>query len=93
MKPNDQKGVGILVVVGVVAVVLLGAIVVTSPQIRDFMFPDQYQPTPDSSPQASGEIQYSSKQQLYIRNKEVIKKNLNLTEEQFNLLVESADKN
>jgi hypothetical protein len=36
--------------------------------------------------------QYSEKQLLYLRNKEAIMKSLNLNEEQFKLLVESANK-
>lgn len=86
----NQQGVGLLAVIGIVAVVIVGAVVLTTPQIRQTIFPTP-KPTPVAS--ASPMEQYSDKQLLYLRNKATIMKNLNLTEEQFNLLLESADKN
>lgn len=88
---RNQQGVGLLAVIGIVAIVIIGAVVLTTPQIRQTILP-----TPKPSPHmasSSATLNYSEKQQLYLRNKEVIKKNLNLNEDQFNLLVESANKN
>ncbi len=88
--PLNQKGVGLLAVIGIVTVVIIGAVVLTTPQIRQSIFP-----TPQPTPMTSDEPmqQYSEKQLLYLRNKEAIMKSLNLNEEQFKLLVESANKN
>lgn len=88
---RSQQGVGLAVVIAVVAVILLGAIVLGTPQIRNTLLPAT-QKLNNASPSATPH-QYSEKQLLYIRNKETIKQGLNLSEEQFNLLVESADKN
>lgn len=88
---SSQQGVGLLAVIGIVAVVIIGAVVLTTPQIRQIFFPtpkpSQYEASSSAMPQ------YSEKQLLYLRNKAIIMKNLNLNEEQFNLLVESANKN
>ncbi len=85
----NQRGVGLLAVIGIVSVIIIGAVVLTTPQIRQIVLP-----TPKPSPAASlaPNERYSDKQQLYLRNKATIMKNLNLNEEQFNLLVESANK-
>lgn len=86
-----QHGVGLLAVIGIVAVVIIGAVALTTPQIRQTIFPT---PKPALNEASSSAIsRYSDKQLLYLRNKEIIMKNLNLNEEQFNLLVESANKN
>ncbi len=85
----NQQGVGLLAVIGIVTVVIIGAVVLTTPQIRQTIFPTP-QPTPMSSDDPMQ--QYSEKQLLYLRNKGTIMKSLNLNEEQFNLLVEGANK-
>jgi hypothetical protein len=86
----NQRGVGLLAVIGIVAVVIIGAVVLTTPQIRQTVFPT---PKPTPLPSTSPVEKYSEKQQLYLRNKATIMRNLNLNEDQFNLLLESADKN
>jgi hypothetical protein len=88
---SSQKGVGAAVVVMVAALILIGVIAVATPQIRNVILPSSH-PAASPSPSAAAS-QYSEKQQLYLRNKEAIKQGLNLTEEQFNLLVQNADKN
>jgi uncharacterized protein HemX len=86
----NQNGVGLAVVVIVVALVLAGVVAVATPQIRNSFLPAPKQVEPSPSASAS---QYSEKQKLYIRNEEAIKKGLNLTDQQFDLLVQNADKN
>jgi hypothetical protein len=89
LSAKHQTGVGLLAVIGIVSVIIIGAVVLTTPQIRQIVLP-----TPKPSPAASlaPNERYSDKQLLYLRNKATIMKNLNLNEEQFNLLVESANK-
>ena len=87
----SQEGVGIAVVIIVVAAVLIGGIVLATPQIRNVILPSA-KPVVYPSPSVAAS-QYSDKQQLYLRNKESIKQGLNLTDEQFDLLVQNADKN
>jgi hypothetical protein len=89
LSAKHQTGVGLLAVIGIVTVVIIGAVVLTTPQIRQTILP-----TPSPSPVASvaPNGNYSDKQLLYLRNKATIMKNLDLNEEQFNLLVESANK-
>jgi hypothetical protein len=86
---HSQTGVGALVVISVVVFALLGVIAVTTPQIRNLVLPNNQSALPSPSP----EPQLTEKQQLYLRNKETIQKALNLNDEQFDLLVESAGKN
>ena len=86
----NQKGISLLIVIVVVAVVIAGVSIVAIPQLRKTFLPAQKQT--ESSPSASPK-QYSDKQKLYLRNEEAIKKGLNLTDQQFDLLVENADKN
>lgn len=87
---KNQFGVGLFIVIAIVALTLVGAAVLTTPQIRGKIFPS---PSTKSAASPSATPQLSDKQRLYLRNKATIQKTLNLNDEQFKLLLESADKN
>ena len=88
---SSQRGIALPVIIIVMALVLIGAIVIGTPQIRQGLFSQHVNPT--STPFPSSTPLLSAKQQLYLRNKDSIKAHLNLTDEQFDLLVQNADKN
>lgn len=89
---HHEGGIGLLIVIIAIAVVLLVGIVIATPEIRTQLLP---QPSSDMSasnisvpPPPSPTP--SEKQELYIKNKELIKKKLNLDDTQFDILVQNA---
>jgi hypothetical protein len=89
---SNENGVGLMLIIGIISLLLIGAIAVTTPQMKKFILPSSAEPSPTFTP-APETVQLSEKQQLYLRNKERIQQELNLDDNQFTLLVESAAKN
>ena len=87
---QNQSGYSLLIVAAaVMTILILGTIAFSTPEIRNILPFPKTELAVSPSPVAN----YSEKQQLYLRNKAIIQKELQLSDEQFDLLVENANKN